>query len=147
MFIMIRKLQKTDIDRVAAIWLDSNLKAHDFIPAQYWKDNFELVKELLLQAEVYVYESGQEIQGFIGLSEEYIEGIFVAGEVQSQGIGKCLLDFIKDKKETLCLNVYQKNMRAIRFYQREGFEIQGEGFDEATDEKDYVMIWEGKRNA
>lgn len=37
--------------------------------------------------------------------------------------------------------------RAIRFYQREGFEIQGESLDEATNEKDYVMIWEGKRNA
>ena len=27
---------------------------------------FELVKELLLQATVYVYEDNQEIQGFIG---------------------------------------------------------------------------------
>ena len=41
---MVRKLQKADIDRVADIWLDTNLKAHDFISAQYWKRNFELVK-------------------------------------------------------------------------------------------------------
>lgn len=65
---MVRKLQKADIDRVADIWLDTNLKAHDFISAQYWKRNFELVKEMLLQAEVYVYESDQKIQGFIGLN-------------------------------------------------------------------------------
>ena len=64
---MVRKLQKADIDRVADIWLDTNLKAHDFISAQYWKRNFELVKEMLLQAEVYVYESDQKIQGFICL--------------------------------------------------------------------------------
>ena len=51
---MIRKLQKADINQVADIWLDTNIKVHNFIPAQYWKDNFELVKELLLQAEVYV---------------------------------------------------------------------------------------------
>lgn len=38
---MIRKLQKADINRVADIWLDTNLKAHYFIPAQYWKNNFE----------------------------------------------------------------------------------------------------------
>ena len=68
---MVRKLQKTDIDRVAYIWLDTNLKAHYFISAQYWKDNFELVKEMLLQAEVYVYEDEQKIQGFIGMSGEY----------------------------------------------------------------------------
>ena len=39
MWFMIRKLQKTDINRVADIWLDTNLKAHDFIPAKYWKNN------------------------------------------------------------------------------------------------------------
>lgn len=66
-------------------------------------------------------------------------------EMQSQGIGKRLLDFVKDKKAELCLNVYQKYIRAINFYQREGFEIQCEGLDEATGEKDYAMVWKRKR--
>ena len=141
---MIRSLQKADINRVADIWLDTNLKAHSFISAQYWKSNYELVKEMLSQAEVYVYEDGQKIQGFIGLSDKYIEGIFVSEKMQSQGIGKLLLNYIKDRKDVLRLNVYQKNIRAIHFYQREGFEIQCEGLDEATGEKDYVMIWQQK---
>ena len=138
---MIRELQKADLNKVAEIWLDTNLQAHYFIPAQYWKSNFESVKELLPQVEVYVYENGQNIQGFIGLNGEYIEGIFVSGEIQSQGIGKLLLNFVKDRRSKLSLNVYQKNTQAIHFYQREGFTIQREGLDEATGEKDYVMIW------
>mgnify|MGYP000072525794 FL=1 len=138
---MIRRMQRADIDRVADIWLDTNLKAHDFISAQYWKRNFELVKEMLLQADVYVCESNGEIQGFIGLNGDYIEGIFVCDRLQSQGIGKLLLDFVKESRKQLSLNVYQKNTRAIHFYQREGFEIQNEGLDEATGEKDYVMTW------
>ena len=137
---MIRRLQKTDINRVAKIWLDTNLKAHDFIPAQYWRSNYDLVKEMLSQAEVYVYEDGQKIQGFIGLNGEYIEGIFVSDEMQSQGIGKALIDFIKVQKPKLRLNVYQKNVRAIHFYQKEGFEIECEGLDEATGEKEYSMV-------
>lgn len=141
---MIRKLRKTDIDKVADIWLATNLKAHSFIPAQYWKSNFELVKELLLQATAYVYEDKQEIQGFVGLNDEYIEGIFVSGEMQSQGIGKALLNYAKDKRNKLLLNVYQKNARAIPFYQREGFEILHSGLDEATGEKDHVMVWRQK---
>ena len=52
---MIRKLQKVDINRVADIWLKTNLKAHFFIPEQYWISNYEFVKEMLPQAEVYVY--------------------------------------------------------------------------------------------
>lgn len=138
---MIRRLQKVDVDRVMDLWLDTNLKAHDFIPAVYWRSNFGSVKEMLPRAEVYVYEDAGGIQGFVGLSGEYIEGIFVADETQSQGIGKRLLDHMKAIKDTLRLNVYQKNTRAIRFYQREGFVIQHEGSDESTGEKEYTMLW------
>lgn len=141
---MIRNLQKSDINRVADIWLDTNLKAHYFIPAQYWKNNFKLVKEMLLHAEVYVYEADQKIQGFVGMNDEYIEGIFVSNKMQSQGIGKILLNHVKSKKSKLLLNVYQKNTQAISFYQREGFKIKESGLDEATGEKDYVMEWQKK---
>ena len=89
---MVRKMKKIDINRVADIWLKTNLKAHYFIPEQYWTSNYELVKEMMLQAEVYVYEDNKMIQGFVGLSNGYIEGIFVSGETQSCGIGKILLD-------------------------------------------------------
>ena len=139
---MIRELRKADIDKAAAIWLDTNRKAHAFIPAQYWESNFEFVKEALMQAEVYVYEDEQEIKGFIGLNDEFIEGIFVADGMQSRGIGKALLNDVKGKRNRLLLNVYQKNTRAIAFYQREGFEIRYGGLDEATREKDYRMAWQ-----
>ena len=78
---MIRKMQNIDINRVADIWLKTNLKAHYFIPEQYWTSNYELVKEMLLQAEVYVYEDDKMIQGFVGLNAEYIEGIFVSDDL------------------------------------------------------------------
>ncbi len=138
---MIRKLQKSDIDRAAEIWLNTNLKAHDFISEQYWRGNFDIVKEMFPQAEVYVYESDGKMHGFIGLDGEYIEGIFVSDEMQSRGIGKALLDYAKSRKSELRLNVYRKNIRAIRFYQREGFSVRSEGLDEAVGEKDFLMIW------
>ena len=139
---MIRKLLNGDIDRVADIWLKTNLKAHYFISNQYWKSNYELVKEMMSQSEVYVFEVDKMIQGFVGLNDKYIEGIFVSDEMQSRGIGKILLDYIKDKKDRLQLKVYQKNVRAMSFYQREGFTIQSEEMDEFTREKEYVMNWE-----
>ena len=140
---MIRELQNVDINKVVDIWLKTNLEAHDFIPGQYWTSNYDAVKKMLPQAEVYVYEDNKIIQGFVGVRDEYIEGIFVSGKMQSHGIGKALLDYIKDKKARLQLNVYQKNVRAMSFYQREGFTIQSEGLDEFTGEKEYVMEWEG----
>ena len=140
---MIRKFETQDLDAVMQIWLHGNLDAHVFIPASFWRGHFEIVRDMLPQAELYVHENEatRQIDGFIGLSESHIEGIFVCDRLQSQGIGKLLLDFVKESRTQLSLNVYQKNTRAIHFYQREGFEIQNEGLDEATGEKDYVMTW------
>ncbi len=69
---MIREFQKSDIERLADIWLDTNLNAHNFIPSQYWLSKLEMVKEMFLQAEIYVCEKENEVQGFIGLYENYI---------------------------------------------------------------------------
>lgn len=45
-----------------------------------------------------MYENDCQIEGFIGLNDEYMEGIFVRDEMQSQGIGKLLLNFVKEKR-------------------------------------------------
>ncbi|MFK4784622.1 GNAT family N-acetyltransferase [Fusobacterium sp. MFO224] len=138
---MIRKLKKIDIDRVSEIWLNANLRAHNFIPKSYWKDNLKLLKKMLPESEVYVYGSDNEIQGFIGIMDNYIAGIFVSEKYQSRGIGKQLLDFIKSIKRELNLNVYEKNIRALRFYKRENFKIKSKKIDEATGENEYLLEW------
>ena len=50
---MIRQCTNDDIDTVMKIWLDTNIRAHDFISADYWKCNFDMVKEILPLAEIY----------------------------------------------------------------------------------------------
>ena len=128
------------------IWFDGNIKAHDFISSEYWMDHYDMVKEMLPHAEIYVHENDdtKHVDGFIGLTDEYIEGIFVKESVRSKGIGKHLLDFVKTQKASLQLSVYQKNNRAISFYEREQFVIHSEGIDEDTNEKDFIMIWNSK---
>lgn len=141
---MIRTLRNEDIEKVMQIWLDANIKAHNFISENYWKDHFESVREMLPQSELYVYEDDKnhEIEGFIGIVDDnYIAGIFVDCGAQSKGIGKRLLDYAKHLKNSLTLSVYQKNERAVKFYQREQFIIQSENSDENTGEKEYVMIY------
>lgn len=139
---MIRKLRENDLAAVMKIWLDSNIKAHYFISKEYWISNYPAVKEMLPQAEVYVYEEEdtQQIIGFIGLTENYIAGIFVQENAQSRSIGKQLLNYVKEIKTTLSLKVYQKNVRAISFYQREQFIIQSENIDD-NNEKEFIMSW------
>lgn len=141
---MIRKFQTIDTEKVMQIWSNGNMDAHPFIPNSYWTSNFEIVREQLLQAEVFVSEWDGKIQGFIGIVDGYIAGIFVDGKYRSLGIGKKLLDYVKQKYSKLSLGVYQKNKRAAAFYFREGFFISSEGLDEATGEFEYTMIWKAK---
>lgn len=137
---MIREFQKADLDRVAEIWLNGNLEAHFFIAEEYWKDHFDMVKEMLRSAEIYAFEEEEEILGFIGLNENHIEGIFVDAEERSRGIGRQLLNYAKDVKGSLSLNVYAKNERAMRFYLREGFVIRKKSVDPDTGEQEYKMM-------
>jgi len=100
------------------------------------------MKRELPRSEVYVYLDSQEnIVGFIGLAGEYIAGLFVSQKKQSSGIGKQLLAYVKTQKNKLTLEAYEKNQRAIDFYQREGFEIKEVNTDEDTGEKEVVMLW------
>ena len=89
---MIRRMEARDLEAVASMWLASNLEAHSFIPAEYWRGNYEAVKAALAQAEVYVYEDAAGVLGFVGLSGDYVEGIFVASDARSHGIGRQHLD-------------------------------------------------------
>ena len=138
---MIRKFENTDIDAVMQIWQNENIKVHNFIPKEYWESNYEYVKKLLPNSEIYVYIENDKIEGFIGINEDYIEGIFVNSNYQNKGIGTALLNKAKEGKEELTLNVYEKNRKAIKFYEKNGFEIVKESVDKETNEKEYRMLW------
>lgn len=140
---MIRQFKKNDLSAVMQIWLDTNIKAHDFIPKEYWESNYEIVKEILPDAEIYVHvdDTAGFIDGFIGLTDNYIAGIFVKEDKQSKGIGKKLLNYVKNIKPNISLSVYQKNTKAVRFYKREQFKFVSENVDDIINEKEFIMEW------
>ena len=138
---MIRKFEKKDINAVMEIWKKENIRAHNFIAKEYWKDNYEYVKDILPKADIYVYILDEKIVGFVGVNNNYIEGIFIDINNQHSGIGTSLLDKIKEKKDNLILNVYKKNKNAIKFYEKNNFIIISENIDKNTNEIEYTMTW------
>ena len=138
---MIRLFEFQDLDKIMDIWLQGTLEAHSFIDAEYWKKNFDSVKSVLPNAEVYVYEEEGEILGFIGMDAEYIAGIFVAAGHKGQGIGHQLIETVK-KKKRLSLHVFDKNTGAMAFYLKEGFTVRERMTEKDTGERECLMVYE-----
>ncbi len=138
---MIRKFKEGDISKVLNIWFGSNVEVHNFISRDFWFNNLHFVESALSQSEVYISLYNNSISGFIGLNNDFIEGLFVDSKYRSKGIGKQLLDYVKLNHHILKLNVYVKNMRAIAFYKRNGFIISRKFIDELTGENSYEMVW------
>ena len=145
---MIRKFREEDTTKVMTIWTKGNFEAHSFIDKDYWLLNYNRVKdEYLKKSETYVYETEGEIKGFISiLNNQYIGALFVKKEYQRKGIGRKLINFVKekDKYDKLILHVYEKNIDAILFYTALGFKNQKIQIDKETNEKEYVMVWKNK---
>ena len=137
---MIRKMKDSELEKVSQIWLDSNLEAHNFIDKNFWLDNYSMVKEQFKTAEIYV-DAESEIKGFVGLQDDYIAGIFVEKSHRNQGIGKKLINFLKKNHQELSLDVYDKNIRAKQFYEKNGFEVSTQSIERETDEKESRLVW------
>lgn len=138
---MIRKFEPCDIERVMQLWLEGNLDAHDFVSESYWISNAHMVREQLLQAELYVCVLDGKIQGFVGMQGSYLAGIFVEKRHRSMGIGKQLMDYIKKTHTAFSLSVYRRNKPAVDFYIREGLAVVSEEIDKNTGEIDCTMAW------
>ena len=140
---MIRKFKEEDTTKVMTIWTKGNFQAHNFIEKDYWLENYNKVKnEFLPNSETYVYENEDEIQGFISImNNNYIGAIFVKEPYRRKGIGRKLINYCKEKYETLTLNVYDKNGNAIAFYTAMGFKNIGVQIDKETNEKEYILQW------
>lgn len=141
---MIRPAVKQDMPAIMALWLVSTTEAHPFISAQYWRESEVVVRDTYLpNALTWVAEDKGEIIGFISvLEQQFIGALFVDKCYHGKGVGQLLMMHVKMIFPQLMLEVYLENHRALRFYQREGFHIQDTQFNEDTQHKTAIMLWE-----
>ena len=71
---------------------------------------------------MWVYDDGA-VKGFIQIENGEIKKLFVEPVLQGNGIGFKLLNFAVESHNANTLWALEKNIRAIRFYERYGFKI------------------------
>lgn len=59
--------------------------------------------------------------GFIGLSDDHVEMLFVDPDLHGQGIGRALLDHVRASRQALSVDVNEQNPQAVGFYLHYGF--------------------------
>lgn len=84
-----------------------------------------------------VYDDGC-VKGFIRVSGNEVQKLFVEPAFQKNGIGTRLLLFAVNEKNARMLWALEKNVRAIAFYERHGFEKTGDRKPE--DDTDEYLI-------
>ena len=129
------------LDQIMDIWFSSNQQAHPFVDPGYWESHRRQVREVIPQSELLVWTEGENIFAFLGLSGNWIAGLFVDASRRGQGIGHRLIESAKKRHSCLRLAVYVKNKRAVSFYQREGFSVVEERLDPSTGQLEREMEW------
>jgi ribosomal protein S18 acetylase RimI-like enzyme len=103
---------------------------------------------VVARRETWIVESGDGIVGFLTLDGSDVEQLYVAVGHWRRGIGSMLLDLAKQRSpERLELYTFQANARAVRFYERHGFEIVAAGDGSGNEERapDFRMRWPAPR--
>lgn len=138
----IRESQQTEISKLVDIWYEASIDSHDFIAPDYWRTQQAAMKEKYLPtSETYVISEGNGIVGFVSLVDNYLAALFIDVNVQGEGYGKALLNFVKDQRDFIQLTVYKKNQNAVDFYLKNHFSIKEQSIDQQTSEEEYVMHW------
>lgn len=135
---MIREFQADDLDQVMKIWLEQNLLAHPFVDPSFFQKNADLVRIILPSSQIYVQDING-VKGFIGLTDNYISGLFIETDYQRQGLGASLIEKAKQVHSELFLNVYTENEAAVQFYEKHGFIRLEDTVNAETHQPEYLM--------
>ena len=111
-------------EQILTVWEDSVLATHDFLT----RSDFEEIKELAASInfndfQVFCLTAENTIMGFIGVADNKIEMLFLDPKYFGQGFGLKLLNFAVNELNADKLDVNEQNTKALRFYQKFGFEI------------------------
>lgn len=119
----IEPAQPAQFPRLIAIWESSVRATHAFLQ----ESDIASLRPLLLgtylpNLQVFVAcDDSRELIGFVGVSENRIEMLFVDADSRGEGAGKTLLRYAMEKLQADEVDVNEQNPLAVGFYRHMGF--------------------------
>jgi putative acetyltransferase len=124
----IRRAIPTDRDLLLEIWERSVRATHTFLSEDDVQSFRPLVRDYLAadQSEFWVLCSEADVVvGFMGLSGNKMESLFLAPEFHRRGGGRRMVRHAQDLRGELTVDVNEQNPAACRFYEACGFVVEG----------------------
>jgi len=112
------------VERLLTVWESAVKATHLFLSA----DEIAIIKQYVPQALmavphlIIVEDESQLPVGFMGITKQHLEILFIAPEEAGKGWGKALIDYGLEKYAIRDLAVNEQNPHAKGFYEHMGFE-------------------------
>lgn len=118
--------EKTDHPILLAIWESSVKNTHHFLKEDdisFFKMTIQEKKLFDLVSLTIVKDINDAIVGFMGVSENMLEMIFLDPNAIGKGIGKMLLKHAIENLKITRVDVNEQNEEAVKFYKHFGFKV------------------------
>jgi len=123
----LRRGQPFDAETLFDVWLRAVRATHSFVAEEDLQTLIPLVRSYLnsRDSEFWVLcADSEDAVGFMGLSQDTIESLFIAPEHHRRGGGRLLVEKAKGLCGELTVDVNEQNLGARRFYEALGFSVE-----------------------
>ena len=133
--VILRPATNSDAAAIARL-MRAALGSFDWMPVVHTPDeDLAFIRDIALpRQQVTVAEAGKNIVGFIAVSGDWVEQLYLGPNWTGQGIGSRLLTQATAALPVVKLHCFQANTGARRFYERHGFRAEAFG-DGTTNEE------------
>lgn len=119
------KCNEKEYATLVGIWERSVMATHNFLK----EEDFIEIKTALTpvyfpNVDLYAIADNSVYAGFIGLSPDSIEMLFIDSDLRGQGYGSALIEFARQRGATK-VDVNEQNTSALNFYKAKGYRIIG----------------------
>jgi len=120
---IIRQGNAADYPQLLDIWLRAVRATHHFLQPSDIDGLLPQLRDVYFPAvELWVaVDTDDQPLGFIGFNENHVEMLFVDPERHGKGIGRALLDFGRQSRNAMSVDVNEQNPQATGFYEHYGF--------------------------
>jgi putative acetyltransferase len=124
----IRPAIPADRDVLLDVWLRSVQATHTFLSQEDLHAMIPQVRDYLASSQTsfwVVCDDSGVVTGFMGMSGNTLESLFIAPEFQRRGAGRRLVEIARALHGELTVDVNEQNAAARAFYETLGFVVEG----------------------